>query len=56
MGTIPYDGFITRFSAKREMLHKAAPSLGEDTFQVLTEILGYSDEQIGDLAAAGALT
>ena len=30
-----------------------APTLGEHSWQVLTEILGYSDDQAGELAAAG---
>ena len=56
VGPIPYDGFITRFSAKREMLHKPAPSLGEDTEWVLRTILGYTEDQITEFAIAGALT
>lgn len=56
VGTIPYDGFITRFSAKKEMLHKPAPSIGEDTEWVLRQILGYNDDQITEFAIAGALT
>ena len=31
VGPMPYDGLVTRFSAKQTMLHKAAPCLGEDT-------------------------
>jgi crotonobetainyl-CoA:carnitine CoA-transferase CaiB-like acyl-CoA transferase len=31
------------------------PSLGQDTIDVLTEYLGYDDERLGDLFAAGAL-
>jgi benzylsuccinate CoA-transferase BbsF subunit len=53
MGPMPYDGLITRFSAKREMLHKAAPCLGEDTEYVMREILGLSADEIADNAAAG---
>jgi crotonobetainyl-CoA:carnitine CoA-transferase CaiB-like acyl-CoA transferase len=53
VGPMPYDGLVTRFSAKREMLHKAAPCLGEDTEYVLREILGLSADEIADYAAAG---
>ena len=53
MGPMPYDGLVTRFSAKREMLHKAAPCIGEDTERVMREILGLSADQIADYAAAG---
>jgi crotonobetainyl-CoA:carnitine CoA-transferase CaiB-like acyl-CoA transferase len=52
-GPVPYDGFMTRFSAKQKMLHKAAPCLGEDTEYVLKELLGLDDGQIADYAAAG---
>ena len=51
VGVIPYDGLVTRFSAKREMLHKASPCLGEDTQYVLSEVLGLSDDVIADYAA-----
>jgi crotonobetainyl-CoA:carnitine CoA-transferase CaiB-like acyl-CoA transferase len=51
VGVIPYEGLVTRFSAKREMLHKASPCVGEDTHHVMSEILGLSDDEIADLAA-----
>jgi len=56
MGPTPYDGLITRFSAKQEMLHKAAPIMGEDTVHVLTEFLGMSADEIEVAAIAGALS
>ena len=31
---------------------KAAPMLGEDTFSVLSDVLGYDEDQIAKLAAA----
>jgi len=52
-GPMPYDGLVTRFSAKQKMLHKAAPCLGEDTEHVMREILGLSADEIADYAAAG---
>jgi crotonobetainyl-CoA:carnitine CoA-transferase CaiB-like acyl-CoA transferase len=51
VGVIPYDGLVTRFSAKRDMLHKASPCLGEDTQYVMSEVLGLSDDAIADYAA-----
>jgi benzylsuccinate CoA-transferase BbsF subunit len=56
MGPTPYDGLITRFSAKRMGLHKAAPALGENTVEVLTDFLGLSEEEVQAAAIAGALT
>jgi crotonobetainyl-CoA:carnitine CoA-transferase CaiB-like acyl-CoA transferase len=56
MGPTPYDGHVTKFSETPGVLSKAAPCLGEDTQMVLREFLGYSDEAIAELAAAGALT
>src|SRR5690606_32798685 len=51
VGVIPYEGLVTRFSAKKRLLHKASPCLGEDTHYVMSQILGLSDEEIADLAA-----
>jgi len=55
-GAITHDGLPTHFSAKREMLHSSAPTIGEHTEHVLREILGLDDAAIADAAAAGALT
>jgi benzylsuccinate CoA-transferase BbsF subunit len=52
-GTVPYDGFMTRFSAKKTMLHKAAPCVGEDTEYVLGSLLGLTDGQVAQYALAG---
>ncbi|HLF71597.1 MAG TPA: CoA transferase, partial [Dehalococcoidia bacterium] len=51
VGELPYDGLITRFSAKQRMLHKASPCLGEDTDYVLRELLGLTPDEIADYAA-----
>ena len=34
---------------------RGAPTLGEHTFEVLTDLLGYDGDRIADLAAAEAL-
>jgi hypothetical protein len=44
---------MTRFSAKRVMLHKGPPCVGEDTERVMHEVVGLSDDEIADYAAAG---
>jgi formyl-CoA transferase len=33
----------------------AGPTMGQHTFEVLTDLLGYDPDQIADLAAAGCL-
>jgi crotonobetainyl-CoA:carnitine CoA-transferase CaiB-like acyl-CoA transferase len=55
MGPTPYDGLVTKFSATPGCLSKAAPCLGEDTAYVLSEILGLSEDEIAEAAAAEAL-
>jgi len=55
MGPTPYDGHVTRFSGTPGILAKAAPALGEDTFHVLTELVGVEAERVAVAAAAGAL-
>jgi crotonobetainyl-CoA:carnitine CoA-transferase CaiB-like acyl-CoA transferase len=56
MGPTPYDGLTTLFSETPGRLRKAAPCLGEDTLEVLTGYLGYSTEEVAELAAEGCLT
>ncbi|MBI5948945.1 MAG: CoA transferase [Chloroflexi bacterium] len=56
MGPTPYDGLVTKFSATPGRLRSAAPCLGEHTHHVLHEILGYSEDEIVEFAAAGILT
>ncbi|MGE5596628.1 MAG: CaiB/BaiF CoA transferase family protein [Hyphomicrobiales bacterium] len=56
MGPTPYDGLVTHFSATPGRLRNAAPCLGQDTDYVLREILGLSDGEIVEYAAAGVLT
>jgi benzylsuccinate CoA-transferase BbsF subunit len=53
VGEIPYDGLMTHFSAKKTVLHKAAPCVGEDTDYVMREILGLRDDEIADLVVKG---
>lgn len=55
LGPMLYDGFATRFSAKKTMLHRASPCLGEHTGIVLKDLLGMSVEEIEELEAAGVL-
>lgn len=56
MGPMPYDGPVTLFSRTPARLRRAAPCLGEHTQQVLSELLGLDEDEIGRLAMEGALT
>ncbi len=55
MGPTPYDGFATRFSARKTTLRAPAPLLGQHTEAVLSEMLGMSHDEIVDCVNAGAL-
>ncbi len=54
-GTIIVEGSRVALSATPADVSGIPPSLGQDTMEVLTEYLGYDDERLGDLFAAGAL-
>ena len=56
LGRVRYDGAVTTFSGTPSAPSHAGPTIGEHTFEVLTEILGYRDDEVAELAAAGALT
>ena len=55
MGEIPYEGHQFRIAGYENGPRFPAPCLGEHTIQVLTEILGYGDEDLARLAASDAL-
>ena len=54
-GTMFVEG--TRFQMSRSVdeITQSGPTYGQDTFQVLEEILGYDADQIAELAVAGVL-
>jgi len=55
MGPTPYDGHSTIFSARQgDYLQGPGPIMGEHTFEVLADVLGMSEDDIGDAAASGA--
>ncbi len=56
MGPTPYDGPVTHFSRTPARLRSPGPLLGQHTYEVLSDLLGFSDDEIGEYAAAGALT
>jgi len=55
-GRSTFDGAVTRFSDMPAKPRHAGPLIGEHTFEVLRDILGYSDDEISDIAATGALS
>ncbi len=56
VGKAIYDGPVTLFSATPPRITRAGPAVGHDTFEVMTRILGYDEETVGELAAAGVLS
>jgi benzylsuccinate CoA-transferase BbsF subunit len=56
IGKALYDGAVTRFSRTPSRPTRAGPSIGQDTFEVLSQVLGYSEEEIAELAAAEVLS
>ncbi len=55
-GEVQVQGPRLRFSRSVCATTRAAPPIGEDSFEVLTELLGYSTDQVADLAAAEVLS
>lgn len=54
-GEVFVQGPRLRFSRSTTPVRRAAPPLGEDTFLVLSDLLGYDTDRIADLAAAEVL-
>ena len=55
LGTIVIEGPRARLSATPAYPSWAAPTIGQHTQQVLTDILGYDDDRFAELLIAGAL-
>jgi len=55
MGSVPYSGHQWRIRGYESGPRWPAPVLGQHSFQVLSEILGLADEEIGELVASGAV-
>ena len=56
MGRIPYAGHQYQIAGYDNGPRGPAPLLGEHSFQVLSDVLGLSDEAIGEAYASGAVT
>ena len=56
VGPALYDGPVTLFSETPAVLRNAGPAVGHDTFDVMTRILRYGEDETAELAAAGVLS
>ena len=56
LGPMLYDGPVTLFSYTPARPTHAGPTIGQHTFEVLRDILGYDPDEIAEIAAAGALS
>lgn len=54
-GTIVVEGARMHLSETPAAVTRTPPLLGQDTFDVLTDLLGYDGDRLGELFAAGAL-
>lgn len=56
IGRARFENAVTRFSRTPARATHAGPTIGQHSFEVLTGILGYSDDEVAELAVAGAFT
>ena len=56
MGEVPYAGHQYLISSYDNSPRGAAPCLGQHSFEVLSEVLGFSDEEIAAAYAEGIIT
>jgi crotonobetainyl-CoA:carnitine CoA-transferase CaiB-like acyl-CoA transferase len=55
-GDYGFDRFPARFNGERPQVYEGVHTIGEDTFAMLTEILGLGEDEIADLAAQESVT
>ena len=55
MGRVPYSGHPYVIAGYDHGPRAPAPTLGQHTFEVLSDLLGLDGDQIGDIAVSGAL-
>jgi len=53
LGTVKLVGPVAKMSGNPEPLTRPAPLLGEHNAEILKEILGYTEEEIGKLKVSG---
>jgi crotonobetainyl-CoA:carnitine CoA-transferase CaiB-like acyl-CoA transferase len=54
MGVVPYEGHQYRIRGYDNGPRMPAPCLGEHTYEVLSEVLGLSDDEVTEVLASGA--
>ncbi len=55
VGSVPYAGHSYRIEGYDHGPRKAAPLLGGQTFEILTDLLGFDEDEVGEIAATGCL-
>ena len=55
LGAITIEGSRFVLSRTPALVEAAGPTMGQHTYEVLTEILGYDTEHFSDLLVSGAL-
>lgn len=55
VGSVPYAGHQYRIEGYDHGPRHAAPGLGEHTFEILTDLLGYDVDEVAEIAASGCL-
>ena len=56
MGHIPYAGHQYKISSYDNAPRKPAPTLGQHSYEILTEFLGFSDEAVAEAYGSGAVS
>ena len=54
MGMVPYEGHQYRIAGYDNGPTAPAPCLGQHTYEVLHDVLGLNDDQVGEVLASGA--
>ena len=55
-GRSTFDGAVTTFSDTPAAPRWAGPLIGQHTFEVMKDVLGYDEDEIAEIAASGALS
>jgi crotonobetainyl-CoA:carnitine CoA-transferase CaiB-like acyl-CoA transferase len=56
LGRMLFDGPVTTFSRTPARARHAGAPIGQHTFEVMRDVLGYDEDEIAEIAATGTLT